>query len=77
MTRETASLNVDTSLRIWGQPSAWVNALICVWLAELLETVYGQGLLWCDALAARWSKASVLEHWARNLFMTPYVQGAS
>ena len=72
-----ADLGLDTSLRIWGQQNAWVNRLICVWLAELLEEVYGQGVLWCDALAARWSEASVLEHWGRNLFMTPYVQGTT
>ena len=52
-------------------------ALLCARLAQLLEEVYGQGLVFCDALGSRWGEASVLEHWARNLFMTPYVQGTT
>ena len=43
----------------------------------MLEEVYGQGLVWADALGARWAEASLLEHWARNLFLVPYAHGTT
>ena len=67
----------DKTLRVWGQPNAWANALVCKWLAELFEEVYGQCLVFADALSARWGAPSVLEHWSRNLFLTPYAPGST
>ena len=43
----------DKTLRVWGQPNAWADALVCKWLAELFEEVYGQCLVFADALSAR------------------------
>ena len=59
-------------LRVWGQMSAWVDTQICVWLADLLGEVYGQGIVLSDCLGARWTQASVLAHWSNQMMLIPY-----
>ena len=69
--KKTLDKTMFKLLRIWGQPKAWVDTQICVQLADLLHEVYGQTLVICDCLGARWSKPSVLSHWANQSILMP------
>ena len=64
-------------IRAWGQPCAWVDVQINIWLADLIQEVYGQSLLFSDCLTSRWSPPSMLAFWSNQVLMCPYAPDAS
>ena len=59
-------------IRIWGQPSAWVDTQVNIWLADLLHETYKQALLLTDCLLSRWSELSLLAFWGNQIILVPY-----
>ena len=59
-------------LLVWGQPKAWADTQICIWIAELLQRELGQCLVVADCLQARWSEQSLLAHWMHQQILVPY-----
>ena len=63
---------MNTVLRVWGQHSAWVDTQINIYIAELLQEVYGQAVLISDCLLSRWSKPALLAFWSCQVIIIPY-----
>ena len=71
MRKKTKDPAVFQKMRIWGQVKAWVDTQICCQLSDLLFEIYGQNVVICDCLGARWSPASMLGHWANQSILCP------
>ena len=65
---------MSTVLRVWGQHSAWVDTQINIYIAELLQEVYGQAVLISDCLLSRWAKPALLAFWSHQVIIIPYTQ---
>ena len=63
-------------LHIFGQPRAWVDTQVNIWLADLLHEVYGQAVLASDCLLSRWSQHSLLAFWSNQIMLVPYAPEA-
>ena len=67
----------DTSWReeldVIGQPKAWADKQVCVWVSDhLVECGYKQCLVSCDCLGSRWSEPSVLRHFYNQQVLVPH-----
>lgn len=78
---ETRKRSLDksrfNSLRVWGQRKAWCDSQVCVQLSDLLFQEYGQALVICDCLGARWSSHSLLAHWGNQQILGAYAPGST
>ena len=58
--------------RVWGQPAAWCDQIICTWISEYLQELYPQGCIQIvDCLGSQWSPEVVLKCWAANQAQIP------
>ena len=58
--------------RVWGQPAAWCDQVICTWISEYIQELYPQGCIQIvDCLGSQWSPAVVLKCWAANQVQIP------
>lgn len=64
-------------VRVWGQPKAWCDTQICIQLSDLIAAEYGQTVIQCDCLGARWSQHSLLAHWANQSILAPIAPGGT
>ena len=56
---------------VWGQPRAWTDELISVWVIEHLAATYGQAIVQVDCLASQWTSAVLLKAWSESLIWCP------
>ena len=60
-------------LEVIGQPKAWADKQVCVWVSDhLVEMGYKQCLISCDCLGSRWSEPSVLRHFYNQQVLIPH-----
>jgi len=63
---------MNTELRVWGQHSAWVDTQMNIFLAELLQEIYGQCVLVSDCLLSRWAKPALVGFYRHQVIIIPY-----
>ena len=59
-------------LEVMGQPKAWADKQMCVWISDFLAERYKQCMVSCDCLGARWSEPSVLRAFYNQQVMIPH-----
>ena len=59
-------------LEIWGQPRAWTDELISVWVVEFIKREHGKALVFADCLASQWTQAVLLKAWLEGILWAPY-----
>ena len=59
-------------LEIWGQPRAWMDELISVWVVEFIKREHGRALVFADCLSSQWTNAVLLRAWLEGILWAPY-----
>ena len=62
---------------VMGQPKAWVDKQIAVFISDHIAKEYDQCLIFCDALGSRWSEPSTLRHWSNQQILIPYASAVT
>ena len=58
--------------RIWGQPAAWADQVICSWVSDFLAEEYPQGCIQLvDCLGSQWSSEVLIKCWANQQAQIP------
>ena len=58
--------------RVWGQPAAWCDQVICTWISEYIQELYPQGCIQIvDCLGSQRGPEVVLKCWAANQAQIP------
>ena len=64
--------------RVWGQPAAWCDQVICTWISEYLQELYPQGCIQIvDCLGSQWAPPVVLKCWAASQVQLPIAPNAT
>ena len=64
--------------RVWGQPAAWCDQVICTWISEYLQELYPQGCIQIvDCLGSQWAPDVVLKCWAASQAQIPIAPNAT
>ena len=57
-----------TQYEIWGQPAAWQDTQISIWLVEHISRAFKYSMPIVDALGAQWAEDTLLQCWACQAF---------
>ena len=59
-------------IEIWGQPRAWTDELISVWVVEFIKREHGKALVFADCLSSQWTPSVLLRAWLEQIMWAPY-----
>ena len=66
------------SVRVWGQPAAWTDEIICSFLSDYVQELFPSGVIQIlDCLGSQWSEMTLSKVWANQQLQVPIAPNAT
>ena len=66
-----------SELEIWGQPAAWADQIICLWVSDYLQRHFSQCIYIVDCLGSQWCEEVLLRTWSNQQLQVPIAPNAT
>ena len=64
--------------RVWGQPAAWTDEIICMFLSDYVKEMFPDGVLQLvDCLGSQWSERTLARTWLNQQMQIPIAPNAT